>query len=275
MYNEYMGVLVIFPILLGILAAWVVNYLADVLPSDLKLTQPHCSKVECHQPIPWRDYLLLRPCPHCGKKRSVRTYVVIVLCLASSLYLWFATILQWAPSLGRLDYWFGFLILSYFYTVGIIDLEHRLILGPLSLAGLLLGGLAGLLVHGWQSTLIGGAAGFVIMFIFYLFGKLFTAWRARRSGEDPKQAEEALGSGDVTLVTILGLFLGWPLIWFGVLTGALIAGIISIIIVVALVIGRKYKKQAFLVFIPLGPMFILSALLIIFLPNLISSILPK
>lgn len=268
MYNENMGIFLIFPLILGILAAWVINYLADVLPASLKLSRPTCSNPDCVKPYTWADYLLLRPCPHCGKRRGLRTFIVILLSVVSALYLWIS-----APA--RLGFGLGFLALSYFYIVGIIDLEHRLILGPLSITGLLIGGLAGLLLHGWQVTLIGGAAGFLIMFVFYLFGKLFTNLRARRRGEDPKGAEEALGSGDVTLATILGLFLGWPLIWFGLMVGALFAGVISLIVVASLVFGKKYGQQAFMVFIPLGPMFIVSALLIIYMPSLISAVLPK
>lgn len=268
MYNENMGVLILLPLLLGIIAAWVVNYLADVLPASLRLSQPACSNPTCQKSLAWTDYLLLRSCKHCDRRRSLRTYIVILLCIASAVYLWLS-------SPAKLGFGLGLLALSYFYLVGIIDLEHRLILGPLSIAGLFIGGLAGLLLHGWQSTLIGGAAGFLIMFVFYLLGKVFSTFQARRRGEDPKQAEEALGSGDVTLVTILGLFLGWPLIWFGVLVGALIAGAISVIIVLVLMIGRKYKRQAFMVYIPLGPMFIVSAIMIIYLPGLLLKVVPK
>jgi len=268
MYNESMGVLIFFPIFLGLVTAWVVNYFADVLPESLRLGRPVCSNPQCQKPFEWTDYLLLRKCRHCSKGRGVRTFVVIFLCAISALYLWVSYPL-------KLGFGLSLLALGYFYIVGIIDLEHRLILGPLSIAGVLVGGFAGFLLHGWQSTLMGGAAGFVIMFVFYLFGKLFTFLRARRRGEDPKQAEEALGSGDVTLATILGLFLGWQLIWFGLLIGALIAGIISLIIVAVLMISRKYKQQAFMVYIPLGPMFILSAIMIIYLPSLLLKVVPK
>ncbi len=266
MYNESMGILIILPILLGLVAAWFVNYLADVMPESLRPGRPVCANPQCKKPFGWGDYLLVRKCESCGRRRSLRTYIVIALCVISALYLW-------ASSPLNLGFALSLIALSYFYIVGIIDLEHRLILGPLSITGLFVAGLTGFLLHGWRSTLIGGAAGFVIMLVFYLFGKLFTFLRARRKGEDPKQAEEALGSGDVTLVTILGLFLGWPLIWFGLLVGALIAGVVSLIIVVVLMISRKYKQQAFMVYIPLGPMFILSALMIIYLPHIFNAIL--
>jgi leader peptidase (prepilin peptidase)/N-methyltransferase len=262
-----MNAYIIVPILLGILAGLVVNYLADVIPFTLRLSRPVCTNPECRKLFGWADYVLLQRCKHCSKPRGWRTFAILLLCAVSALYLWFSY-----PA--RLGYALSFIVLLYLYGVAIIDLEHRLILRPLSIAGLILTAVTGTVLHGWSSTLIGGLAGFAIMYIFYLFGKLFTRLRARRLGQDPKEAEEALGSGDVTLATILGLFLGWPLIWFGLLLGVLFAGFISLIIILVMVFARKYKQQVFMVFIPFGPAFVLSTILLVYLPNWISSYLP-
>jgi leader peptidase (prepilin peptidase)/N-methyltransferase len=262
-----MSVFIILPILLGILVGLVVNYLADVLPFTLRLSRPVCTNPECRKPLAWTTYLLLRRCKNCSKPRGWRTFAVLMLCIISALFLW-------VDHPMKLGYALSLFLLAYLYLVALIDLEHRLILRPLSIAGLILTAATGTVLHGWFSTLIGGLAGFAIMYIFYLFGKLFTRLRARRLGQDPKETEEALGSGDVTLATILGLFLGWPLIWFGLLLGTLFAGFISLIIILAMVFTRKYKRQVFMVFIPFGPAFVLSTILLVYLPNWISSILP-
>jgi len=111
------------------------------------------------------------------------------------------------------------------------------------------------------------------MFVFYQFGKLFARWRARRLGK--ADSEEALGSGDVTLATILGLLLGWPLIWFGLLLGILFSGVISLVIILALLLTRRYKMQAFNFFIPYGPFFILSTFLLIYAPMWMSRLVQK
>jgi leader peptidase (prepilin peptidase)/N-methyltransferase len=262
-----MSVFVIIPLLVGLLAALAVNYLADVLPLTLRLSRPVCSNPDCRKPYIWRDYLLLRRCRHCSQARRARIYVVLLLCLGSSLSLWLS-----APA--KLGYWLSLIVLTYLYVVALIDLEQRLVLRPLSIAGLILTALTGYLQHGWLATLIGGLAGFSIMYLFYLFGKLFTRLRARRLGQDPKDAEEALGSGDVTLAAILGLFLGWPLIWYGLLLGVLFAGAISLLIVLVLLFARKYNQQALMVFIPFGPAFVLSTILLAYLPNWINRVLP-
>ena len=263
-----MGIYLFAPILFGILAGIIVNYLADVIPLTLRLSKPVCSNPDCQKPFVWTDYLLMKHCKHCSKPRGWRPFTVLALSVVSALYLWFVH-----PA--RLGYTLSFIVLAYLYLVAIIDLEHRLILRPLSIAGVLLTAITGYVLHGWFSTLIGGIAGFAIMYLFYLFGKLFTRLRARRLGQDPNNMEEALGAGDVTLTTILGLFLGWPLIWFGLLLGVILGGLIGLLIMVIIIfIQRKRKEQALMTFFPLGPAYIFSTILLIYLPNWISRVLP-
>lgn len=114
------------------------------------------------------------------------------------------------------------------------------------------------------------------MFIFYIFGMLFSRYRTRRmrSAGQADDDEEALGFGDVNLALILGLILGWPLIWFGLLLGILAGGIISLLIIIWMITARRYKQQAMMVFLPYGPYFIISAIFLLYLPNLIGALIP-
>ena len=267
-YNENMDVLILLvPILTGLVAAVVINYLADVLPQSLRLTRPTCPDPQCQTVFSWSDYLLLRGCSQCGKRARVRPIMVYVLSLAVALYLWLNP-----PA--KIGFALGLLAFAYLGLVALIDLEHHLILRPLTLAGLLIATGSGVLMHGWLATLIGGLAGFGILYAFYLFGKLFTRMRARKLGKDPKDVDEAMASGDVTLAGLLGLFLGWPLIWFGLLLGTLLAGGISIVILVGVAIRKQYKEQALMIFIPLGPAFVASAVFLVYFPNWIVGLLP-
>lgn len=157
-----------------------------------------------------------------------------------------------------------------------IDMEHRLILHPTSLFGVVLGLVVGVLTNGLIPTLLGGLGGFVIMVVFYLFGILVAKIRARRmlsQGQDADE-EEALGAGDVILAAILGFMLGWPLIWFGLLLGILLGGLFSLVLVIWLLASGKYGKNVLNVFIPYGPYFLTSAYLIIFFPKLVQLIVP-
>jgi hypothetical protein len=196
--------------------------------------------------------------------------IVQVFLAAVSIYIWNSP-----PA--HLGYALGLLILLYFTMDFVIDLEHRLILHPTSIFGAILGLGAGTLRQGIVPTLIGGLVGFAIMFLFYLLGTLFARLRTRRMRAAGLEAddEEALGAGDVILATILGLFLGWPMIWFGLLLGILLGGAISILLVLGLFLSGQYKEKAWMVFIPYGPYFLLSTFLLMYLPTWIKAIVPK
>jgi hypothetical protein len=254
------------PLLAGLAAWFVTNLLADTLPFTPTKTAV-CGIADCRAPLPWRDYLLLRRCPKCGKARRARTWVLLAVLLAASFYIWLSP-----PR--DIGYAGGLVVFVYLTSVAVIDLEHRLILRPLSIAGVIIGAGTGFLLWGWQSMLQGAAAGFAILGIFYLFGKLFVRMRAKKLGLK-EEGEEALGRGDITLAIILGLMIGWPLIWFGILLGVLLAGAVSLIIVLWLVISRRYKEQAFSVFIPLGPGFILATMVILYFPHYLAVIVPR
>jgi prepilin signal peptidase PulO-like enzyme (type II secretory pathway) len=244
------------PVLLGILTGYWINYLADVLPDCQRLGIPRCQNQACRAPYSWKDYLLIRRCLNCGQPRRMRAFLVFVLALSSSLYIWFSP-----PA--RLGYALGLLILTCLVLIAVVDIEHRLLLRPLSIIGVLLAALAGFALHGWQSTAIGAVLGFSVMLVFYLLGTRVTRWIAEKKGRKPGEAEEALGSGDVTLSAILGLFLGSPLIWLGLLMGGLLLGVTIIPLACILYFKRRSDPHA-LMYIPLGWPFILGAILLVY-----------
>jgi len=254
------------PMLAGLVGGWIINYVADVLPITRRLSRPVCAK--CGREYPLGSYMLFRHCSNCGHGRGLRPWIVLGIMSAISLYTWINP--------HRMGYALGMLLVMYFAVVFVIDLEHRLILHPTSIVGALLGLGIGLWVNGLVSTLIGGLAGFAIMFALYYLGVLFSKYRAGRLKAQGLEAddEEALGAGDVILSGILGFVLGWPFIWFGLLLGILLGGIIGVVLILILVISQRYRKQALMVFMPYGPFFIASAFFILFLPNWIVHVVP-
>jgi prepilin signal peptidase PulO-like enzyme (type II secretory pathway) len=254
------------PFIVGVVAWFLICTLVDTLPFT-PVISPHCGNADCREPISWQDYLLFRRCPSCQKSRQSRTWIVLAVTLVSSFYIWLVP----PRSIG---YFGGMLVYVYLVSVAVIDLEHHWILQSLSITGIVLGVVTGFLMQGWKSMLIGGFAGFCILGLFYVFGMLFDKIRTRRLGEDSAR-EKALASGDVTLAIILGLILGWPLIWFSLLLGTLLAGLVSLGIIIYLLITRIYKEKAFKVFIPLGPGFILATIIVLYFPNYLASIIPK
>jgi prepilin signal peptidase PulO-like enzyme (type II secretory pathway) len=259
--------ILIVPILAGWISGWIINYLADTLPVVRRLSRPACN--QCHANYPIGSYLLFGRCPACGHKRGWRPLIVQAAMVIISLYIW--------VNPHTMGYVPGILLLTYFGVVIVIDLEHRLILHPTSIVGALLGLGIGIAVHGFFSTLLGGLGGLVIMLALYYLGVLFSKIRARRMSASGRAAddEEALGAGDVILACVLGFVLGWPLIWFGLLLGILLGGIIGVILVIFFILSGRYGKNALMVFIPYGPFFVLSAFIILFLPNWIVHAVPK
>ncbi len=245
-----------FNLILGWLGAQLVNYLADVLPLHRKLVSPACSN--CGQGKTWAQYLFLSACDHCGTRVGARHLALQIL----------------GPVLGGLLYYFpiqnlgnygAILWLLYFGLVVIIDLEHRLILHPVSWFGGFIGLVFGVLNHGWVNTLIGGAAGFGIMLIFYFLGDLFVRLLSKSRGEEI--AEVALGFGDVNLAGVLGLLLGWPGIVGGIFLAIILGGVVSGIYLLVQSIRKRY--QAFQA-LPYGPFLVISAILLFYISQFLN-----
>jgi leader peptidase (prepilin peptidase)/N-methyltransferase len=247
--------LVMINLVLGWIGAVLVNYLADVLPVHRNLVRATCP--DCGSTLSWRYYFFFRPCQSCGTKPGLRHKIVLVMIpVLAALSAFYP-----AENLGV----FGSLVwLLYFGLVIVIDLEYRLILHPVSIAGAALGMAYGILNHGIWNTLIGGSAGFGIMLAFYLFGILFVRILAKTRGNEID--EVALGFGDVNLAGVIGLLLGWPGIVGGIFLAILLGGLVSGIVVVVNMIQKKY--QAFQA-LPYGPFLAISAAALLFISSII------
>jgi len=240
----------ILAVILGWIGSLIVNYLSDVLPSMRKVTKPGCA--ECQADLPFDFYLLHRPCGECGRGPSLRHWIVYILGPV------LAGLIHYFPS-PNLGIWGGILWLVFFGLLVVIDLEHRLILHPVSITGAGLGLVFGILSHGFLATVVGGAAGFGIMLIFYLMGNLFIKILSRTRGEEID--EVALGFGDVNLAGVIGLLLGWPGVIAGVFLAILLGGIISAAVLFVQLFRKKY--QAFQA-LPYGPFLVVSVLFLLY-----------
>jgi len=234
-------------IITGLVLGMIINILADTLPNESKPVCTHCTG-----DIAIRDYLLIQPCSYCGGHRRWRFWVIIVFFATLGAVFW-----RFPPE--RVGLWWGLILMAYFGIVFVIDMEHKLILRPTSIAGVLICGYLGWSLHGTKFTLLGGLAGFGIMLVLYYLGILFARGVSRRRGEAVD--EVALGFGDVTLSFILGLLLGWPGISAGLLFGVLIGGLGSGIYLLIQKFGRGYEEFTA---IPYAPFLLLSAAWLIF-----------
>lgn len=238
---------------IGMIAGWLVNYFADVLPVDRKISTPICLQCGLKQSV--GDYIFLRGCEKCGKRRSIRTWIVIGSYIALGILLWMS------PPV-RMSSWWAMGLLIFLGLIVVIDVEHRLILHVVSLAGAVFGLLLGITLHGLIPTLIGGAAGFALMLGLYLLGELFGRLMARLRGQ--KVEEVALGFGDVNLSGVLGLILGWPGITACLLSAILLGGVVSALFLLGMVLLKRYKPFTAL---PYAPFLVAAAIFLLFRPG--------
>lgn len=242
---------------MGWLLGSIINYIADELPLRRRLEKPVCPACQTEYPIV--NYVFWpRKCATCGANRGPRAWILeIGLGIAGALLVEFSPPgLGWAVSL----LWLGYLVL-----VTVIDIEHRLILHVVSLAGALIALIVGIHLHGVIPTLVGGAVGFGVMLLLYLFGILFLRLSGRLRGEQINE-QEAIGFGDVNLSGVIGLLLGWPGITLGLLLAILIAGLISLAYLILNILRRKYHPA---LSVPYGPFLTLSTFVLIYIRPLL------
>jgi leader peptidase (prepilin peptidase)/N-methyltransferase len=245
------------PFLVGWISGAVINYLSDTLPATRRLSRPFC--LVCGTKIGLSNYFIWpRRCNECGEPRPGRVWMVELILIFSSIWLW-------KNSPADLGFWTGIVLLAYFILVTVIDLEHRLILHITSLAGLLFGLWVGIRLHGFVPTFVGGVAGFVLMLALYYSGFLYLRISRKLRGTDPGETE-ALGFGDVNLSGVIGLLLGWPGILLGLILAILLAGFVSLFYLLYLLASRRYHPNSAL---PYGPFLAISAVILLYLRNLL------
>jgi len=239
-------------IVVGYFSGLVVNYLADVLPFTRRISKPVC--YHCHVDQSWGEFLGVHRCRNCHSPKSLRYWIVIIIYVVAISYFYYF------PS-SRLNFGVGLLLFIYFGIVTVIDIEHRVVLDQVSLAGVVLGFAIGFWLHGLLPTLFGGITGFGMMFILYYTGILYSRWMAHRRGQEEDDIV-ALGFGDVNLSGVLGLILGFPGIFAGLLFAIIIGGVVSLIYVVFMVIRRQWQPFSA---IPYAPFLILGASILLYL----------
>jgi prepilin signal peptidase PulO-like enzyme (type II secretory pathway) len=248
-------------ITLGFACGIFVNYLSDVLPVRRRLVHPFCQY--CDQELSWVNYLLWpRRCGSCAHRRAWRVWAVEMAAMIITLCLWI-----WPPS--RLGFVFGLALLVYFGVVVIVDIEHRLILHSVSIAGAVLALVIGARLHGAVETLVGGILGFALMWLFYFLGLQFTNLIFRLQG---KPLEEGLGFGDVTLSGVLGLLFGSKAIGFALFLGVLIGAIVGLIFMGLMAVTRRYKAFATM---PYGPFLVASAVILLYFRDFVVRLLNR
>jgi len=243
-------------VVIGAICGVIINYFADVLPIYRKPGPPVCPN--CAKRFTAYNYLISFRCKNCGQGVSVRTVFVHICSITAALLFWFFPY-------QNFSFWWTIPVIIFLGVILVIDIEYRVVLIQTSVFGLILMFVLGLFNQGFSLqgliiTLLGGAAGFMIMIGFYYLGILFSRIMSRIRQQDIE--EVALGFGDVYVSAMLGFLIGWPVIVSSIFLAIVISGVFSFLFLITLSILKKYKSFSA---IPYTPFLIIGALILPYL----------
>jgi len=231
--------------LLGLVVGSFLNVCIDRLPRNESIVNPpsHCAvcqhKLAVKDLIPLFSYLRLRGrCRYCQAAIPRKLFwVELATGLIFALLYWHYGL---SAELGIMAFY-----ACLFIIIFVVDLEHGLILNKVVYPGMVVALLLALLPRPWltqwivtgvANAALGGAVGFVILFLIAIVSRGGMGW------------------GDVKLAALIGMATGFPLVFFSLIMGAIVGGIVA----VALMIAKKRTRRQT---IPFGPFLALAAMI--------------
>lgn len=215
-------------VLIGMAWGSFLNVVIYRLPRDMSLIRPrsscpHCrQKIKFYENIPVFSYILLRgKCRYCENRIPFSYFLVEVLTPLSFIIV----LAQYGLSLHFLA---ACLFVSAMIALGFIDFYHQILPDEITLSGLLLA-----LVYSFfrddlslRQALTGAVIG--AGFILFLYGAYYLL-----------RKKEGIGMGDVTMMLLIGAFLGWQLTFFTLV----LASFIGVVVGVYFILARKKNLQ--------------------------------
>jgi len=237
-------VLIILFAILGLVVGSFLNVCIDRLPQNKSIAYPpsHCDacqhKLAVKDLIPVFSYLRLRGrCRYCQTSIPRKLmWVELATAVIFALLYWHYGL---SAELGVMAFY-----ACIFTIIFVIDLEHGLILNRVVYPGMIVALLLSLYPWPWFSESIGmrvayaalgGAAGFAVFLLIALVSRGGMGW------------------GDVKLAALMGLAIGFPLVFVAIIMAAILGGIVA----VALMIAKKRTRRQT---IPFGPFLALAAM---------------
>lgn len=258
--------------LAGILAGGVVNALADDLPKRRPVRLPHYPDDLSRPVSAWLGltaFLLGQRTSPNGARLSWR-YPLTEL-LTAGLMVLTVYVSQIRTDVSALQTVFWCLYMAAMVLITVIDVEHRLILFVVINPLVVLVAIEALLTPenaapSLIDALIGGAAGYIVFFLLFNGGALFTYILGKIRGQPID--EVAFGYGDVMLAGVSGLMLGWQALIFSMFI-TIFLGAFGALIYIAY---RRFSPKGYTAFspIPYGPYIVIGTLLMLLFPSQVS-----
>ena len=236
------AVLILLLIVLSLALGSFLNVVIHRLPRRESLVSPgsHCPScnhgIRFYENIPLLSFLILNgKCRHCGAPISWRYPIVegltaLVIMSLFSVYGWSTEFLV-----------YGILAL-FLVPISMIDLETGFIPDKLTLPALIMG-IIFLVVFqfvNWKSALIGAVSGGVFMLLLLVAGKAIFK-------------KDAMGMGDVKLLVMTGVYVGFPGVFLSLFFGSFVA-------VIAIAVGLILKRLSLKTTLPFGPFIAIGTL---------------
>jgi prepilin signal peptidase PulO-like enzyme (type II secretory pathway) len=269
-----MAVSILLVALIGLLAGGVVNALADDLPKRRNPRLPHYPDDTPRPITAWLGltaFLLGQRSSPGGAKLSIRYPLTELLTSGLMVLTMFAT---QDDNLDSVQLLIWLVYMAIFVLITVIDMEHKLILFIVIIPSAILTIVDAILTPTAAApdlgdALIGGVAGFVVFFILYNGGFLFTYIMGTLRGQPIP--EVAFGYGDVMLSTVSGLMLGWRGWIFATFITVFLGAFGALIyIVTRQLFGKRYSAYTA---IPYGPYIVIGTLLMLLFPAEVSKAL--
>ncbi|UCE97201.1 MAG: prepilin peptidase [Dehalococcoidia bacterium] len=227
--------------MLGATIGSFLNVCIDRLPEKRSIILPPSSCSNCKKLLTAKDlipifsYLWLRGrCRYCRSTIPGRVLIVEIISAAMFPFLF------WMYGLG-LEQTIVTLYFCFFIVIIFIDLEHHLILNKLIYPGAIIAILFSALlspleiIPGIATAATGGGIGLGLFVLIVVLSRGGMGW------------------GDVKMAALIGLIVGYPLIFVALLLAVISGGILAVILLVTKTKGRK-QHVAFGPFLALGTM---------------------
>lgn len=253
--------------LIGILIGGVINVLADDLPRRRRPSLPHYPDDTPRPFIAWLGitaYLFRKHESPNGIELS-RRHPLTEIGTAALLILAMLSLTD-DPLMEPVQFVFWIAYLSIFMLITVIDLEHRLILFVVIIPSYVIALIDPFVTtHGETlgDNLLGALMGFVVFFGLYIGGFVFTHVMAIVQKREIN--EVAFGYGDVMLIALSGLILGWRSLIFAMFITVFLGALGAIVYLIA----RNLSRRGYSMFTPLpyGQYIVIATVLMMLYAN--------
>jgi leader peptidase (prepilin peptidase)/N-methyltransferase len=231
----------VFTFVFGSIVGSFLNVCIHRLPKDESIVFPGSRCPACQTPIrPWDNIPLVSFAILRGRCRACRSPISWRYPLVEGLtgMLFALTVARFGVTLQAALY---LAFLGGLVVVSFIDLDHQVIPNVITLPGIPLGLLGGLIVGDppFLDRLIGALAGAGFLYLVLLYGGVV-------------YGQDAMGEGDLNLIALVGAFLGWRAVVVTILVACLTGSAIGLGLIASKRLGRRQH-------IPFGPFLALGA----------------